>query len=152
MNLRQSKDLITELNKAFNVDILKKSRSRHLVDVRHCVMYSLRERSYTLAFIAKMFDKNHATVIHATKKMKSLYGVDKDYTKLCTAIDDLVNNFFERERIYGRNPNVESYESLQMGACRLIYEYVKDNAEIEKWLRRFDVTWDEYRMFTSRQL
>jgi UPF0288 family protein (methanogenesis marker protein 3) len=152
MNLRQSENLIQEINKTFAVDLLKKSRSRHLVDIRHCAMYSLRDRSYTLAFIADMFDKNHATVIHACKKMKQLYGLDRDYTKLCVAVDDVINKFFEEEKIFGRNAHAESYESLKIGACRLISEYVTDNNEIEEWLTRFDLTWKEFRLFTSRQL
>jgi len=152
MNLRQSQDLIKELNTHFSVDITKKSRVRHLVDIRHCAMFSLRKRQYGLNFIGEIFDQNHASVIHAVKKVNALYGLDKDYTKLSTAIDEVIDNFFEKEKIYSRTLNAEKYEALQMAACRLISEYVTNNQEIESWLLRMGLTWDQYRTFTSRQL
>lgn len=152
MNLHQAKDLITKINTEFTVNITENSRKRYLVDIRHCLMYSLRKRGYGLTFIAKMLGKNHATVIHAVKKIDALFMVDKDFTKLCEAVEEVIDNYFLDNHIHGKNLHSESYESMKMASCRLINEYVESEPEIERWLLRFNITWSEYRTFTSRQL
>lgn len=152
MNSEQANNLIEKVNEHFSVDIMKRSRERHLVDVRHTFMVSLRKRGYKTTDIGRYLGKDHATVIHATKKIKELCDYDPDMLKMVEYMDDLVDDFFATEKIYSKGKFIDRYESNRMIACRLIEEYVKEKKEKDKWLHKFGISQKEYRAFTSRLL
>ena len=148
----QAQKLIRRVNEYFEVDLMKRSRARHLVDVRHTFMTSLRKRGYKTTDIGRYLGKDHATVIHASRKVKELCDYDKDMKKLVEYMDDLVDDFFATEKIYSKGSFIDKYESNRIVASRLIDEYVKDHKEIINWLDRFGISYEEFKAFTSRQL
>lgn len=152
MNTLQKEKLIQLINESFDVDILKKTRERRIADIRHCFCYALRKRDYTLTSIGAMINRDHATVIHAERKVEELYLVDKDFTKLINAVNDVVDNFFMSNKIYGRKSHIEGYESIKMTAARLLErssEHMEEE-EINAWMDRMGISKKEYKTFTSQ--
>ena len=88
-------------------EIKGKSRERHLVMVRHCLMWYLRTKErMTLKHIARIFNKNdHSTVIHGCTMVDNyLQTQDEMYLPIHHAIlsqghRDNVNNFYTSEGI-----------------------------------------------------
>lgn len=61
-------------------DITAKSRKRDIVDARRLAYTVFRdEYSYTYQRIAKLFNNDHATIIHGYKSAKDLLEVDKEF-------------------------------------------------------------------------
>lgn len=152
MNTVQKEKLIQLINESFDVDILKKTRERRIADVRHCLCYALRKRDYTYTSIGAMINRDHATVIHAERKVEELYLVDKDFTKLINAVNDVIDNFFASNKIYGRKSYIEGYESIKMTAARLLKrssEHMEEE-EINTWMDRMGISKKEYKTFTSQ--
>ena len=99
-----------------------------------------------------MINRDHATVIHAERKVEELYLVDKDFTKLINAVNDVVDNFFMSNKIYGRKSHIEGYESIKMTAARLLErssEHMEEE-EINAWMDRMGISKKEYKTFTSQ--
>jgi hypothetical protein len=71
----------------YKLDIFTKSRKRPLVMYRHAVMTALRiESKLTLYQIGRMFNSDHATVVHAIKTVNNtsyLYevGIELEFWK-----------------------------------------------------------------------
>lgn len=152
MNIRQKEKLIQLINESFDVDILKNTRQRRVVDIRHCLSYALRKRDYTTTEIGMMIKRDHATVIHAERKVEELYLIDKDFTKLVNAVNDVIDSFFISNKIYGRKSHIEGYESIRMTAARLLErssEYM-DKEEVDAWMDRIGISKKEYNTFTSQ--
>jgi len=152
MNSRQKEKLVQIINEHFDVDILKNTRQRRIVDVRHCLSYALRKRDYTYTEIGRMLKKDHATIIHAERKVEELYLVDRDFTKLVNAVNDVIDNFYTTNKIYGRKSHIEGYESIRMTAARLLErssQYM-DKEEIDSWMDRIGISKKEYNTFNSQ--
>lgn len=152
MNTVQKEKLIQLINESFDVDILKKTRERRIADIRHCLCYALRKRDYTYTSIGAMINRDHATVIHAERKVEELYLVDKDFTKLINAVNDVIDGFFVSNKIYGRKSHIEGYESIKMTAARLLErssEHMEEE-EINTWMDRIGISKKEYKTFTSQ--
>ena len=67
-------DLIKEVIKK---DGLKKRNSeQHIVHRRIFLFNLLRENGYTYAYIARLFNMNHATVLHGIKRYKDLLSLN----------------------------------------------------------------------------
>ena len=95
MSLLESREIITEFMKNLSMvkemddrykimeeickngevtmaELLGKRRDRPIVDFRHILFYTLRERAgMTIAEIARETGKNHSTVINGINKIKS---------------------------------------------------------------------------------
>jgi len=57
-----------------------RSRKENIVDARQVVMWVLMEKMrFGCSEVGRLMNKNHATVLHARKKVNTLLGVDKGY-------------------------------------------------------------------------
>ena len=67
-------DLIKEV---IEKDGLKKrNREQHIVHRRIFLFNLLRENGYTYAYIAKLFNMNHATIIHGIRRYNELFDLN----------------------------------------------------------------------------
>lgn len=62
-------------------DINVKSRNKDLVYARQLCMYFLLENKYSLASSGAVFDKYHATALHAKKTINNLSETDREVLK-----------------------------------------------------------------------
>ena len=71
-------DVASKLTHISKDNILKRSRKRNIVDARKLSVYYMRSK-YSLSWTetSKMFDMNHATVIHHVRQMKNFLEFDK---------------------------------------------------------------------------
>lgn len=74
-------------------EFFKKSRERHITDVRRMV-YSICRDILNLPYtkIGKYFKVNHATIIHHYKVHKSIMQYDRVYSETYTTILELVKS------------------------------------------------------------
>ena len=62
--------------------IFEQSRLRDVIDARHFAMWVYRTKlHHSPSVIARRFNKNHATVIHAVNKVEHLRDKDFEYKK-----------------------------------------------------------------------
>ena len=76
----------------YKLDITTKSRQNQYIEARAVYYYILREKfKYTLGAIAKIMNKNHATILHFTKQFDSWINHDRmlryDYSQIEARID-----------------------------------------------------------------
>ncbi len=65
------------IKKVIEKDGLKKrNREQHIVHRRIFLFNLLRENGYTYAYIARLFNMNHATVLHGIKRYKELLSLN----------------------------------------------------------------------------
>jgi hypothetical protein len=97
MNLNQiADDVCLYISFKLNVeDIRKNTRLAEVVDARKIAYYILREK-YQLSYssIGKVFNKNHATVMHNLKSVKGLLEYDIIFKE---KFNDCVLNFDEQK-------------------------------------------------------
>ena len=67
-------DLIKEVIKKDGLK--KRNREQHIVHRRIFLFNLLRENGYTYAYIARLFNMNHATVLHGIKRYKDLLSLN----------------------------------------------------------------------------
>ena len=60
------------------VDILQKNRIRNVVEARMIYALLLREIGHSLSSIGSTLGKDHTTIIHYVKTLRSLLDIDKD--------------------------------------------------------------------------
>lgn len=64
-------------------DLMVKSRKNYIVDARYIIFYILHQKmGYSLTYIAKMFGKNHATVLHGSRTAESRIKIMKLYNSM----------------------------------------------------------------------
>ena len=60
-------------------DITSHCRERHLTMVRHCLMWTLRNKNrVSLKVIGKMFGRDHTTILHACEKVEGYLKYNDD--------------------------------------------------------------------------
>jgi len=69
--------LINIVNVYFNVDVLKKSRKREVVEARAVCYKILHGEGRTKTFIAQLFKKHHATVIWSLSNFDNIVSQDR---------------------------------------------------------------------------
>ena len=79
------KELIHEL---LNIDIMKKTRQRDVVDARKIYSTILHTQGQGVTHISKTLRKNHATIIHYIKDSAILLLMDKKYKHNYTCVLD----------------------------------------------------------------
>ena len=79
----------------YSVDELKvRSRKRHLVVARQLNMYFMKRHTrFSLAVIGSIFNRDHATVLHAQKTIDDLIETDKRIRNLFKIIEDEVDTY-----------------------------------------------------------
>jgi len=60
-------------------EIVGSSRVRDVVDIRHLSQLYLYESGWNLTLIGKVMNRNHASVLHAVRKCKTLLEVDRRF-------------------------------------------------------------------------
>lgn len=75
----EAKILINEIEKEFKINnMMRSSREREYVDARRVLFYILRDNfGITLSDIGRWSNRNHATILHATKHFKGIIEYDK---------------------------------------------------------------------------
>ena len=86
-----------------------KSRKRDLVEARYIVFHILREKTAnSLSNIAKVFGKDHATVLYGLKLHESMMNYPH-YRRKTEAVIKAVNNYYNMESCHDE---VETIKSL----------------------------------------
>ena len=87
-------------------DVLGRTRRREYVETRQVAMYILREyEKKTFHDIGRLFDRDHATVIHAWKKFKSLMSVgDKEAEEIYSSAKRIY--LYQKIHNYGEQKNL----------------------------------------------
>lgn len=68
-------------------NLMSKSRECHIVDARFIIFYILHKKlGYHLPYIAKMFGKNHATILHGSRAAADRIKVMKLYNSMYNEI------------------------------------------------------------------
>lgn len=82
-------------------DIIGLSRKREIVDARHLAMILIIKYlpKLTLNEIGKGFKRDHATVISAKKKCKSLINTNKEFKLKYTELVKKIDSYIERTTI-----------------------------------------------------
>ena len=92
-------------------ELLKKSRKHVYTYPRFYLYNKLREQGYSLIYIARMFGKNHASVIHGIRTHKNLtLFKDSLYTDLTKEVSNI---FDEPEKIHSLSLEVLDCSSLK---------------------------------------
>lgn len=90
----QVKKSLAEIIQAYlGVDVCNTSRKREIVDARMIYFKLLRDSNYSFASIGQSLNKDHATVVHACKKIKDLIETDKAFRDDYETIRDVFFQF-----------------------------------------------------------
>ncbi|HAB28030.1 MAG TPA: hypothetical protein DCE27_10180 [Xanthomarina gelatinilytica] len=93
--MRQIKSMVDLIKEVIEKDGLKKrNREQHIVHRRIFLFNLLREKGYTFEYIARLFNMNHATVLHGIKRYKDLLSINDvrlqiDTERYAQKFDDL---------------------------------------------------------------
>lgn len=60
-------------------DITGPCRLAHFVEIRHMIMHFMRNNGFGYVHIGRVMKRNHATAIHATKKVSGYLDVDSQF-------------------------------------------------------------------------
>jgi len=72
--------------------LFQKNRNSEVNEPRQIAMYFCRkETPFSLKSIGLFFNRDHATVLHATNKIKTLMTIDKDLRKVVTSIGEIIS-------------------------------------------------------------
>lgn len=81
-----NQDIINKVCEHFDINeeqLKSKRRNRELVDARGIIMYLLHKyKGQTSTSVAKLFGKNHATVLHQSRKIEGYMDVDREFFEL----------------------------------------------------------------------
>lgn len=75
----------------FKIDINQKTRKREVVEARFMYYELCRKNRMSLAQIGRFVGKDHATVLHGTKRFEILCEVDIDFKKNFQALKSIVD-------------------------------------------------------------
>jgi hypothetical protein len=97
-----------EYTEASNIDEIiqvfdLKSKDRHVPKIyRRAYLYHVLNRlNYTLNHIGKLFDRNHATILHGLRVHESLYfAKDKLYLMYMDELDSMLIYDYEKIHLY----------------------------------------------------
>lgn len=73
-------------------DILGNSRKQPIAEARQLAMYLYWKEKYTSVAIAKMFGREHATILHNIKRIKELIEIDAVTRKMFNKIESKLWN------------------------------------------------------------
>jgi hypothetical protein len=76
-NVEQEMDSLKYvIDKLFNINVMKNSRTRNVIDARLIYAKILRDRGHTLTSIARSLHKDHTTIIHYISQVDHLLRHD----------------------------------------------------------------------------
>lgn len=92
----QITDIIAAVKESTNIeweDLISSTRVADIKDARHLLIYFLKKRTgLTWMKIGKVINKDHATAIHAYKRIERMKCSDPYFKKHIPAINYLINN------------------------------------------------------------
>lgn len=89
LSLQEAKDKIYELFDVTEEMVNSRSRKREISDARHCVWYVMYHRGYSKTQIAKMFNVDHATVIHGIRNTLTFHQSEMEPLIKCESNKDM---------------------------------------------------------------
>tara|TARA_R110000744_G_scaffold101142_1_gene195011 strand:+ start:669 stop:1184 length:516 start_codon:yes stop_codon:yes gene_type:complete len=133
-------EIIACINDTMGIDIKDKTRKRHYVFGR-AVAYTIMRvnMSLTLEQIAKVFNKNHASVVHSLKELPYVIKYDPEFKELH---DTIVYNWLENVNNYTPVSGVELKTRLKTMIKRnkslhLEIESLKNKGKKEKLIVKY---------------
>ena len=126
-------EIINQVNSYFEVDCQKNTKKREIVYSRQVAMsiiYELVPR-LTLMRIGKKFNKDHATVLYALKRVNNEIGIYQDSNAQYL---DIVANI-EKSEIY-KNSNIQKNKIRQSLATKVYKKIISlDNEKLTEILK-----------------
>ena len=139
-NEKAIEEIISCINDTMGIDIKDKSRKRHYVFGRSIAYTIMRvNMSLTLEQIAKVFNKNHASIVHSLKELPYVIKYDADFKELH---DTIVYNWLENVNNYTPVSGVELKTRLKIMIKRnkslhLEIESLKSKCKKEKLIVKY---------------
>lgn len=91
MTIAKAVDIACEVFDTSRYALLSTSRFRHIVEIRQLLFYVLRKKySMSTVEIGEYFNKDHATIIYATKVCENLKQVDADFRRKINKMYDSI--------------------------------------------------------------
>lgn len=99
--------LINKYNEIYHVDLMSKTRIRSVVTARNCFYFILKTQyGITYQDIGRIFDKNHATIIHGVRSTRNLLDIgDRDTENIFPKVVDLFREYSLDMHIHINNKN-----------------------------------------------
>ena len=143
MNTVKIDRLKTIANKVFDVDVVSKNRQTDCIEARATCYSIMREELHmTFADIAKHFNKNHATVLHAVNEFPYMIKYNPELAqkhKLCKEM------FIKKEDMFGDSSDIvetvlikKSLNKLQESNILLSLAVTKLQKEMEYLKNKFN--------------
>lgn len=87
--------IICEYFKTSKSDLISSTRVREIADARHIAMYAFRKTStMTATAIGKIFKRDHATVIHACRKVENMKSYDAEFANKVKELEKIIKYSF----------------------------------------------------------
>lgn len=118
MNVQEMQSLEGIINKVFETNIMKKQRTRALVEARMVYAKIIRDRGNTLKSIGDYLKKDHTTIIHYISNIDFLMKQD----------ERLLNNYMKASELFMKDKEVP-LEDLTIRNLHLKIESL--NAQLE---------------------
>jgi chromosomal replication initiator protein len=100
-NVQQLFMVIAELYGVTFEDLKSQSRVRAFVELRRISMYLLHKKfEMTSGSVGKMFNRDHATVLHHCKQVDDLYEFDPKFREMFTKILNRLNGQVVKDKGY----------------------------------------------------
>lgn len=138
-------DLWRDIEKEFEIT---KSRNRKNVIYRYSAMVAMKKHgNLPLADIGSIFNKDHATVIHANKAHQANYDYDKRYLNVYLNIESLVKESLDHYELRTTDiPELNSTQQNYDGVVRVYRKYINqiedDNANLKLKMKLMEKKYD----------
>lgn len=117
------------------VDI-RPNRERRNVVARFAFMVSAR-RAYTTQAIGQVVDKNHATVIHATKCHEMNFRYDAEYRKMFEVTEAIIDGLVHSDEYLSQAHRIDTVlENIKLRT--LVHKKTQDIKELESKLHKYE--------------
>lgn len=130
-------------------ELRSKSRERKFTEARYIVFNLIKKHFPTTSgvAIARMFNKDHATVIHASKMYENLYKNDRTFKLMALRIEALLNDL-----IHPKNKVMESPQSNNEQTMLLLEKKKIREQEITQWLVEHPDSTERGNMWSDREI
>ena len=106
------------------------SRQRRNVRFRHAGMTAMRNHgNLSLNDLGKIFDKDHATVLHAMKQHEMNYRYDREYKAIYMDIEKMVKDTLDEYEL--RDHTLPELSSIEMNYHSVVKVYRNHITELE---------------------
>jgi hypothetical protein len=122
--------IISIVNEFYQVNCLELTRKREIVEPRQIAMYYTHKlTNLTLGSIGFMFNKDHATILHAIKVVKALMEFDREFKEQRPRLEELIFgvNFETTDEflLFKAKENItELLSNMNLDQCNEINEFI----------------------------